>query len=351
MKRIIAGGLLLSALLTSAFAGDAAVLVDKGFSDDGNYYVFGQYGKTDKNFQAWAELYTVDVKKNDYVTDGVFKTAPSSKTASISGKMAFDELFKKASYKLSSYAPSVAVPDRILYIREEESKSPTEEIVFKDFTRSIGAEQAFYHVQLIPDYSGKGPSSKSSFFIMVEKKDSSGRVIARQKVGSPMIKRTGVTGYKIERIVCDKSGRNLVFIIEKRFEDATGVNIRYMIEAANLSSDFSVKPASAERKGERDGVPTLSVSKWPEKKPEWKGSKPDWEGSRSYPALKPYDEKAESFSDDYSKETSASSYSEPKPETKTESKPETKVETKVDVSELESVSDPIIIEPVYRDEK
>ena len=30
----------------------------------GNYYIFGQYGKIDKKFQGWAEIYTVDVLKN-----------------------------------------------------------------------------------------------------------------------------------------------------------------------------------------------------------------------------------------------------------------------------------------------
>ncbi len=242
MKRLLAGGLFLSALLTGAFAGDSAVLVDKGFSKDGNFYIFGQYGRTDKNFQGWAEIFSVDVAKNDFVQGGVFKTAPSSKTASLSGEIVFKELEKTASWNISKYQAEKASPDRILYIREEESKKANDEILFQDFTRSIGSEQAFYSVQLVDEYSGKGASAKSSFFIMVEKKESSGRVIARQKVGSPYIKRSGVTGYKIERIVCDESGRNLVFIIEKQVEDATGVNIRYMVEAARLSDDFSSKP-------------------------------------------------------------------------------------------------------------
>ena len=242
MKRLLAGGLFLSALLTGAFAGDSAVLVDKGFSKDGNFYIFGQYGRTDKNFQGWAEIFSVDVAKNDFVQGGVFKTAPSSKTASLSGEIVYKELEKTASWNISKYQAEAASPDRILYIREEESKKANDEILFQDFTRSIGREQAFYSVKLVDEYSGKGASTKSSFFIMVEKKESSGRVIARQKVGSPYIKRSGVTGYKIERIVCDESGRNLVFIIEKQVEDSTGVNIRYMVEAARLSDDFSPKP-------------------------------------------------------------------------------------------------------------
>ena len=267
MKKLLAGGLILSALISGAFAGDSAVLVDKGFSRDGKFYIFGQYGRTDKNFQGWAELYTVDVEKNDFVQGGVFKTAPSSKTASLSGKAVYNELEKNASWNVSKYQAEKASADRILYIREEESKKANDEILFQDFTRSIGYEQAFYSVQLVPEYNGKGPSSKSSFFIMVEKKESNGKVIACQKVGSPYIKRTGVTGYKIERIVCDESGRNLVFIIEKQVEDLTGVNIRYMIEACRLSDAFSSKP-------ETSRFNSASYGK-PERKPDFR--KPGFE--------------------------------------------------------------------------
>ena len=100
MKRLLAGGLFLSALLTGVFAGDSAVLVDKGFSKDGNFYIFGQYGRTDKNFQGWAEIFSVDVAKNDFVQGGVFKTAPSSKTASLSGEIVYKELEKTASWNI-----------------------------------------------------------------------------------------------------------------------------------------------------------------------------------------------------------------------------------------------------------
>ena len=71
MKKIIAGGIFLFIAAAVSFAGDAAVLVDSGFSADGAYYIFGQYGKTDKSFQGWAEIYTVDVAGNDYVDGGV----------------------------------------------------------------------------------------------------------------------------------------------------------------------------------------------------------------------------------------------------------------------------------------
>ena len=66
------------------------------------------------------------------------------------------------------------------------------------------------------------------------KSDANGEVILSRKIGSPNITRKGVTNYKIERIFCDKSEKNLIFVIEKMMEDDTGTSIRYMIEAAQF---------------------------------------------------------------------------------------------------------------------
>ena len=224
MKKIIAGGIFLFIALTASFAGDAAVLVDSGFSADGAYYIFGQYGKTDKSFQGWAEIYTVDVAGNDYVDGGVFKVKPSAVTFNRNGKEVFDSLAGQNFNAIKKYGCAPAKPDQVLYIREDEKKSSLDEIVFKDFVSS--------------EYIGSGVKTKSSFVINLEKQDADGTVLARQVIGTPSVKRSGVTGYKIERIVCDNSGKNIVFIVEKTVEDKTGTNIRYMIEAAALNSDF-----------------------------------------------------------------------------------------------------------------
>lgn len=220
------------------YAGDSAVLVDNGFSEDGKYYIFGQYGKTDKKFQGWAEIFIVDVAANDYVDKGVFRTKPSAVTADKSGKDVYEALAGKSYFETRKYNCSPANPDRILYIRENEDKLGADEIVFQDFISSVSRDQAVYSVKLIPTVNGKGLESSSSFYIELRKKDANGKTAAYQKIGSPNIVRKGVTGYKIERIVCDKTGHNLVFMVEKTVEDKTGVNIRYMIETAVLADSF-----------------------------------------------------------------------------------------------------------------
>ncbi|MDE5899492.1 MAG: DUF2259 domain-containing protein [Treponemataceae bacterium] len=245
MKKQIACGLFALAAVFWAYAGDSAVLVDNGFSADGNYYIFGQYGKTDKTFQGWAELFTVDVAANAFVDGGVFQVKPSAATADKSGKEVYEALAGRSYYFTKKYNCSPAAPDQILYIRDEERKSGTDEIEFQDFIRAVSDDRAFYRVQLVPQISGSGQNVASSFFIMLEKHDENGTVLARQRIGSPSVVRRGVKGYKIERIVCDKTGSRLVFVIEKTTEDKTGINIRYMVEAAVLDDAFFRNAAPA----------------------------------------------------------------------------------------------------------
>ena len=100
MKKSIVCSLIMAVLVSALSAGDVATFVDKGFSEDGKYYVFGQYGKTDKKFQGWAELYQVDIAANDYTDNGVFKTKPSAVTAGKNGPMFLKLLKEKASITL-----------------------------------------------------------------------------------------------------------------------------------------------------------------------------------------------------------------------------------------------------------
>lgn len=230
----------------ASFAGDSAVLVDNGFSADGNYYIFGQYGKIDKKFQGWAEIYTVDVLKNDYVDNEVYRVKPSAVTFDKTGKEVYESLAGKNYLSIKKYNCAQNAPEQILYIREEEKKAGTDEIEFKDFISSVSDDQAYYKVVLVPTVSGEGINVKSSFYINLEKLDSKGAVLASQRIGNPGITRKGVKNYKIERIVCDKTGKKLVFIVEKTMEDKTGINIRYMIETARLNDDFFTNLAEPE---------------------------------------------------------------------------------------------------------
>lgn len=232
MKKIILSGLVFIFSVMCLSAGDVATFVDKGFSEDGKYYVFGQYGRTDKKYQGWAEIYQVDIQKNDFVDSGVFKMKPTAVTADKSGEEVYEALEAKSFYHMKELNCKKAEPDQVLYICDDINKSGTDKIVFKDFVNSELDTVNTYNIQLVPTVSGYGQNVKSSFYIMVEKKDSEGNLISKTQVGSPNVVRKGVSNYKIERIMSDKSGKNFIFIVEKIIEDETGISIRYMVESA-----------------------------------------------------------------------------------------------------------------------
>ena len=238
MKKILFCAFLILSVFHGLFAGDSAVFVDEGFSSDGKVYVFGQYGTTDKSFQGWAELYAVDIEKNDYIDGEFYRIKPSSVTKNKKGKDLYGDLVGKSYFDYKKYNLKHATADKVLYIRESEAKGATEEILFKDFVSSVSADQAFYSVKLFPTVKGSGANAKSSFYIELVKKDSDGNVLASQKIGNPQIERKGVLSYKIERILCSNDGSSIVFNIGKTCEDKTGVNIRFMVEAAKLSDEF-----------------------------------------------------------------------------------------------------------------
>lgn len=237
MKRIIAyASLVLCACLlctVNIFAGDAAVFSDIGFSSDGKFYVFGQYGKLDKTFEAWAEIYTVDVAGNVFVKNEVYKT----KSSSGSGKNAYERLVKNNSSKINKYNCSTKqIP---LYVRESNTKSPSDAIVFKDFDTSeeVGKD-IYYNIKLVSSVVSapqkNNVSCRSSFYINLEKKDSEGNVLLSKKVGTPDYWRDNITSYRIDKIFTDSSRKSLVFIVEKTLKDERGTSIRYMVETVRL---------------------------------------------------------------------------------------------------------------------
>ena len=230
MRKIltIAAAVILTA--ASAFAGDAASFVDIGFSEDGKTYIFGTYGKTDKNYEPWAEIYTVDVAANEFVKGEVFKSKKGDVGPNASGKDAFDKLKSSTEWKIGKYNAKPANAKTLLYLRDSESKGDTEEIVFKDFENSTEDHSVFYNVRLVPEYEGYRKNVKSKFYINVVRKDENGDVLSTIKVGTPDFKRKGISSYKIDKIFTDASGKSLVFIVQKKLEDNTGTSIRYMVE-------------------------------------------------------------------------------------------------------------------------
>ncbi len=234
MKKIFISLLILFVSTINLFAGDVANFVDMGFSEDGKSYVFGQYGRTDKKYQGWAEIYTVNVSENDFVDGGVFRTNPSAVTAEKSGIEVFEALEVKSYSYFKNLNCQKTDTNQLLYLCEDPGKTGTDKIEFKDFADAELDSQFTYNIQLIPTIIGSQKTVKSSFYILVKKIDADGNVISTTKVGNPGIVRKNISGYKIDRIICDKSKKNYIFVVEKTLEDENGISIRYMVETARI---------------------------------------------------------------------------------------------------------------------
>lgn len=234
MKKIILTAILSFVCGCYIFAGDVATFVDKGFSEDGKYYIFGQYGRTDKKYQGWAEIFQVDIQKNDYVEGGVFRTKPTATTSDKSGLEVFEALEAKSFYYFKNIKTKLSDAENILYICNDPQKEGTDKIEFKDFRAEDIKNADTFSIQLVSTIIGSGKNVKSSFKILVERKDSTGKVLNSYVVGSPSIVRKGISNYKIEKIMCDSSQTKFIFVVEKIQEADDGISVRYMVEAAEI---------------------------------------------------------------------------------------------------------------------
>lgn len=221
--------------LTKLAAGDVAVFVDEGFTKDGKYYLFGQYGQTDSPFQGYGSIYVVDIEKNEYKNQGIFRANPKKKTKNVPGKTVYEELKTKISYELKKYERKLTESDAIFYIRMNSPDSSEQEIKFRPFGKNVKENQT-YVIKMHKNIESE--KNRSSFYIEVEKHDEKGNLIASEKVGHEEIKRENITDYIVDRVLLDRQNKSVVFVVEKHEKNKSGINIRYMVECARLNEKF-----------------------------------------------------------------------------------------------------------------
>jgi len=213
-------------LAVTLYAGDVASFVNLGFSADGGAFAFGQYGVTDGEFRAYADVFCVDVAKNDFFPGGKFSDPPPS-TADKDGKTAFGTLQDSSAGFIKKVGIDAANQGRALYVQAEDEPK-LRKIEFRDFETGRA-----YSVVTHTLSEGSGKSVKSSFYLIVEVTGTDGKS-ARYTVGLPGLKRKGVSDYLVRRIITDGSGKSLVFVVEKEQADRNGASIRFMVEALRL---------------------------------------------------------------------------------------------------------------------
>jgi predicted secreted protein len=170
-------------------------------------------------------MYIIDVQKNEFVPGGVFSTLPSAATAGKTGKELFDALVKKAEPMIKKYALSIDNNGEDLYIMSEDSGK--QQIRFREFGSEKSPGEIWW--ELLFNTLLHEKQKNSSFYLIVDKNED-GAVGQRFLAGSPGVQRKDVFRYNIRRIIPNKTGAFLVFVMEKEINTSRGKSVRFMAE-------------------------------------------------------------------------------------------------------------------------
>jgi len=195
MKKIMVIFVLFTASV-SAFSGDVATYVNLGFSKDSNMFMFGQYGIREGDMKVYADIYTVDVKNNVFVRDGVReKVFPDAICPGQDGMGGLLMLLHDASDIVSRYKINHITTGRVVYILVD-GKVPKERLEFRDFNRGNS-----FVLTLVQERFGKGKETSSSFHINVAVTDRNGNTRAFMAGLPNYQKGRGFPSYRIKQVV------------------------------------------------------------------------------------------------------------------------------------------------------
>lgn len=208
-------------------AGDTASFVDLGFSPDGSIYVFAQYGVQSGALKPWANLYIVDVARNDFVPGGrISYTHDRPIDAGQDGTGALYHLIAKNAGLIERYNVVYPHQGQPLYIAlSGDPAYDGSEISFRDFISGMS-----YRANLTEKIMGSGKEVRSSFYITLESIDNDGEV-KTFTIGTPELERPSIFSYRIKKVLTAPSGNALLFVIEMKRHADNGHDVRYMIEA------------------------------------------------------------------------------------------------------------------------
>lgn len=220
---VLAGGFL--------WAGDTAVFVDLGFSPDGQAYMFGQYGVHAGTLKPWAEICVVDVPANSFVPGGkISYTHDGPITSGQDGSGALYQLISRTASLANRHNIDYLLQGQPLYISMENGvPADGETVEFRDFEKP-----ASFRARMSVYTEGSGEASSSSFYIDLERDGGRGAV-RNYIVGNARLKRAGITGYRIRKVVVVPGDGSIVFVIEmKQYNAKGGYDLRYMVETLRL---------------------------------------------------------------------------------------------------------------------
>jgi predicted secreted protein len=215
---------------SALWAGDTAAFVDLGFSPDGRIYMFAQYGVQSKTLRPWAELFAVDVPRNNFVSGGrVSYVHDSPVLAGQDGSGALYRIISRNTALADQYGVNFLRQGQPLYIAlDNDPPYPGESVEFRDFESGNS-----FRASLTALVEGSGENLKSSFYINLENTSRNGTK-KTYVVGTPQLKRPLIASYRIKKVMIAPHDGSIVFVIEMKKQADGGYDIRYMVEAARL---------------------------------------------------------------------------------------------------------------------
>jgi len=173
VRRVFAvfAGLLIAGGSSLWAAGDSASFVNLGFSADGGFYMFAQYGVRSGTLRPWADLFIVDVARNDFVPGGRLSyTHDRPIVAGQTGSGAMHSLLAGNSALAERHGVVFPNQGQPLYIAlAGDPALDNEPITFRDF-----ATGAFHEASLVETFQGSGAGLRSSFVINLRRTDRGG---------------------------------------------------------------------------------------------------------------------------------------------------------------------------------
>jgi predicted secreted protein len=212
------------------WAGDSASFVDLGFSPDGRIYMFAQYGVQLKTLKPWADIFVVDVPRNNFVQGGKISYVHDNPV--LAGQDGSGAL-----YRLISKNANIAEQNRVDFLNQGqplyvalngEPSASGETIEYRNFETGTS-----FKANLVAYVEGSGQNLKSSFYINLESA-SPGGARKTYTVGTPQLKRPLVASYRIQKEMIAPRDGSMIFVIEMKKQAEGGYDIRYMVEALKL---------------------------------------------------------------------------------------------------------------------
>lgn len=199
------------------FAGDSATFINLGFSKDGKYFSFGQYGYHDGSGFPYADLFVVNVKTNSFVPQGTFRVIMEDTEHTVlensSDLHALLQAISDAQTILQQYEIKVR------YLGND-FKAKDDFVELKTKQKSIISAQL--HERKVPKNYDPFDGGKTFFHISLNYKGKT------HTLGNKNRHRKGIFAYGLSSVIRYKSA--IVCIVSKSSLGFEGPDHRYMVE-------------------------------------------------------------------------------------------------------------------------